>query len=49
MTLPLQGLRLVDPSRRLPVSHCSMLLADFGGHTDEVLAEIGEFHKSGAV
>jgi crotonobetainyl-CoA:carnitine CoA-transferase CaiB-like acyl-CoA transferase len=28
MTLPLQGLRLVDLSRQLPGPYCSMMLAD---------------------
>jgi crotonobetainyl-CoA:carnitine CoA-transferase CaiB-like acyl-CoA transferase len=38
MTLPLQGLRLVDLSRQLPGPYCSMLLADLGMDVVTVVA-----------
>ena len=36
MTLPLEGLRILDLSRLLPGGFCSLLLADFGGDVIKV-------------
>jgi crotonobetainyl-CoA:carnitine CoA-transferase CaiB-like acyl-CoA transferase len=36
MTLPLEGLRVLDLTRLLPGGYCSLLLADFGAEVIKV-------------